>query len=71
MGRASRFLRGLRSFPPGILVDDLEAIERIARRRVIITAPVGRCHQEEYDANPHQAHKSTWLPQDFREIWGG
>lgn len=47
------------------LVND---IELIACRQVIITAPVGRCHQEEYDANPHQAHKSTWVPQDFRRL---
>ena len=43
-------------------------MEGIARCQVIITAPTGRCHQEAYDGNPHQAHRSTWLPQDFRRL---
>jgi len=46
----------------------INEIELIARRQVLITAPVGRCHQEEYDRNPYQAHKSTWVPQDFRRL---
>ena len=43
-------------------------IELIARRQVIISTPVGACHQDEYDGNPHQAHRSTWLPRDFRGL---
>lgn len=47
------------------LVDEME---RIARRQVIISTPVGRCHQHAYDSNPYQAHKSTWSSQDFSRL---
>ena len=43
-------------------------MEGIARRQVIITAPTGRCHQDEYDGNPYQAHHSAWMPEDFRQL---
>jgi len=46
----------------------ISEMERIAYRQVVISTPVGRCHQQEYDGNPHQAHRSTWLPQDFRRL---
>ena len=31
-------------------------MERIARRQVVISIPVGRCHQQAYGGNPYQAH---------------
>lgn len=43
-------------------------MENIARRQVIITVPVGRCRQDEYDGNPYQAHHSAWMPADFRRL---
>jgi glycosyltransferase involved in cell wall biosynthesis len=43
-------------------------MERIARRQVIVTVPTGRCHQDEYDGNPYQAHHSAWMPGDFRRL---
>jgi len=46
----------------------MKSMEAIARRQVIISTPVGQCEQQAYDGNPHQAHKSTWLPQDFRRL---
>ena len=71
-------------FPPesfdvvlcGEVVEHLERLDAlalvksmaIARRQVVISTPVGRCPQQAYDGNPHQAHRSTWLPQDFRRL---
>jgi len=46
----------------------VKSMEDIARRQVVISTPVGRCPQQAYDGNPHQAHRSTWLPQDFRRL---
>ena len=46
----------------------MKSMEAIARRQVIISTPVGQCGQQAYDGNPHQAHHSTWLPQDFRQL---
>ena len=93
MGRASRFLRGLRSFFPlpswwiiqrqlepggrslldigcgrGGPIEPINEMERIARRQVVISIPVRRCHQQAYGPNPYQAHHSTWLPQGFRRL---
>ncbi len=46
----------------------INEIELIARRQVIISTLVGRCHQHEYDGNPYQAHRSAWTPEDFRQL---
>jgi SAM-dependent methyltransferase len=46
----------------------LKSMEAIARRQVIISTPVGQCEQQAYDGNPHQAHHSSWMPQDFRRL---
>jgi len=44
----------------------LQAIEAIARRQVVLSSPVGEYHQEAFDFNPHQHHKSEWTPLDLR-----
>lgn len=44
----------------------LKAIEKIARRQVIISTPVGRYQQGTLGGNPHQAHKSIWHPAELK-----
>jgi len=46
----------------------IKSMEAIARRQVIISTPVGQCEQDACDSNPHQAHRSAWMPQDFRRL---
>jgi hypothetical protein len=46
----------------------LDYVERIATKVVIVFTPVGwnpKKHLE--NANPWQAHKSSWCPSEFRE----
>ncbi len=38
----------------------LEALERLARRQVILTTPNFNLEQGAFDGNPHQTHKSWW-----------
>lgn len=50
--------------------DGLNLIKRllnIARKKIVLTTAVGWCHQEAYDNNLWQAHKSAWLPEEFRQ----
>jgi len=49
--------------------DGLELLRRMDRwaiKKVIITTPNGYVHQGEYDGNRYQAHRSVWVPSDFR-----
>lgn len=43
----------------------IESLEEITRRQVIIFTPVGFLPQMSSD-NPHQVHKSGWLPKEFK-----
>lgn len=43
----------------------LNEVEDIARMQVIVTTPVSFHHQDEYDGNPLQTHKSAWTPMEF------
>jgi SAM-dependent methyltransferase len=43
----------------------LDAMERVARRRVVVLTPNGFVEQREYDANPLQEHRSAWSAADF------
>jgi SAM-dependent methyltransferase len=43
----------------------LDEMERIARREVIVTCPVGYLNQDEYDDNPLQVHRSGFTPAEF------
>ena len=38
----------------------IKEIERVAKKKVIITTPRGIYSQEAYDGNPYQEHKSSW-----------
>lgn len=41
-------------------------MERIARKQVILTTPVGKFEQEEQELNPYQKHRSSWLPAELK-----
>lgn len=43
----------------------IKKIEKIAKKLIIITTPVGDCGQESYDDNKYQKHLSSWYPKDF------
>lgn len=45
----------------------LAQIERIAKKMIIITTPVGECLQDSYDNNIHQRHLSSWDPEEFQK----
>lgn len=44
----------------------LDAMESIARKKVIVMTPNGFYRQDPYENNPYQVHKSGWTTQDFR-----
>jgi SAM-dependent methyltransferase len=44
----------------------LEAMERIARRRVVVFTPNGFLPQEPYGDNEFQRHRSGWEPDEMR-----
>lgn len=46
----------------------LASMESVARQQVIITTPVGHCHQHAYDGNEYQAHRSAWTPRALRRL---
>jgi SAM-dependent methyltransferase len=46
----------------------LAAMERIARRRVVVFTPNGFLPQEPADGNPFQRHRSGWSARDFRDL---
>ena len=45
----------------------LGELERVARRQVLLSTPVGRYEQHPFDENPHQKHKHIWKPQELKE----
>lgn len=45
----------------------IEDVERIARRQVIISTPVGFAKQDAYSGNPYQRHRSFWNPSEMRQ----
>jgi SAM-dependent methyltransferase len=47
----------------------LEELERVARRQVILSTPVGDCEQDEVllgNGNSYQVHKCGWSPDELR-----
>jgi SAM-dependent methyltransferase len=49
-------------------INFLRDLERIARRQVIITTPVGKHEQHTLDENPHQLHKHIWEPAELIKL---
>ncbi len=45
----------------------LAAMERVARRRVVVLTPNGFVPQDAVHGNPWQVHRSGWSPRQFRE----
>jgi len=46
----------------------IKAMEKIARKKVIILTPYGFAKQHSYDNNPFQAHKSGWYIDEFKKM---
>ncbi len=46
----------------------MKNMEKIAKKNVIILTPNGFYHQDHYDGNPHQEHKSGWKESDFLKL---
>ncbi len=46
----------------------IKSMEKIARKKVILLTPNGFYHQEAYDNNPYQVHKSGWSLKDLRSL---
>jgi ubiquinone/menaquinone biosynthesis C-methylase UbiE len=45
----------------------LKELERVAKRQVILSTPVGKYKQDVFDGNPHQEHKHIWNPAEMKE----
>ncbi len=45
----------------------LKELERVAKRQVILSTPVGKYKQGVFDGNPHQEHKYIWNPDEMKE----
>jgi len=43
-------------------------MEKIARKKVILLTPNGFYHQDAYDNNPYQVHKSGWSTKELRDL---
>lgn len=48
--------------------DLLKEMERVARKKIIVTCPVGYVDQGDYDGNPFQLHRSGYTPAEFRRL---
>lgn len=46
----------------------IKKMERIARKKIIISTPNGYIHQSKYDYNIYQIHKSGWELKLFRKL---
>lgn len=46
----------------------ISELERVARRQVIISTPVGVYRQKAHDGNPHQEHKYFWSLREMRSF---
>jgi SAM-dependent methyltransferase len=44
----------------------LQELERVAKKQVLLSMPVGKFVQHAHDSNPYQEHKSSWFPSEFR-----
>lgn len=45
----------------------LNEMERLAKKIIILSCPMGIAAQEAYDKNIYQQHKSSWYPKDFKK----
>ena len=42
-------------------------LERVAKKQVLITTPIGKYDQHAYDGNPYQEHKYLWQPSQLKD----
>lgn len=48
--------------------DFIKKAIKAAKKCIIISAPNGKCYQEEYDGSIHHRHISTWTPLDLKQL---
>ncbi|MDP2638257.1 MAG: class I SAM-dependent methyltransferase [Candidatus Levybacteria bacterium] len=46
----------------------LKAMDKVAKKKVVILTPNGFAKQDPYDGNPFQEHKSGWSISDFKNL---
>lgn len=46
----------------------IKSLEKVARKQVIITTPVGNYRQFAFDENPFQEHKYVWQPKELKNL---
>jgi len=46
----------------------LDQLERVARRQVLLTTPIGRHESHPFDENPYQEHKYIWKVEELRKL---
>jgi len=46
----------------------LDELERVARRQVLLTTPVGKHELHPFDENPYQEHKYIWKVEELRKL---
>lgn len=46
----------------------IKSMEKIGRNRVLLLTPNGFYHQDAYDNNPYQVHKSAWTIKDLQKL---
>jgi len=44
----------------------LDELERVARRQILLSTPVGRYEQHSYDGNPYQKHRYIWQVSNLK-----
>jgi predicted TPR repeat methyltransferase len=49
-------------------IEVIKKMEKIAKKRIVLAMPVGHLHQEAFDGNEHQEHKSEWYPKDLEKM---
>jgi SAM-dependent methyltransferase len=45
----------------------LSELERVARKQILLTTPVGRYELHPFEGNPYQEHKHIWSPEELKE----
>jgi len=46
----------------------LNELERVARRQILLTTPVGKHELHPFDGNPYQEHKYIWKVEDLKKL---
>lgn len=57
----------LEHLPKSEGIDVLDELEKLARRMIIVTTPLGFIPQDEIDGNVFERHISSWTGEEFEE----